>query len=87
MILVSFLDVKSIDTELVTEIAIDEAMIFLAPPSHPLANKPEVYPEDLKGEALILTEKSCSYRKIFEQILSQAAIVPRSILESAVTKL
>ncbi len=59
-----------------------EAMVMLAAPDHLLSKKGVVYPEDLSGQSLILTEPGCSYRVQFESILHQYSIKPRSILET-----
>lgn len=77
-----FLDSKLEDSDLVAEIVLDEPMELLAAPCHPLAFRCSVHPNDLNGEALILTETGCSYRMLFEQILSSSRVIPRSVLES-----
>jgi DNA-binding transcriptional LysR family regulator len=65
-----------------TEIKFPEPMVVLSSPGHPIAVKEAVYPEDLTGEALILTEKGCSYRALFESVLTQYSVKPRSIIET-----
>lgn len=77
-----FLDTQSEDADMVTVLDMDEPMEILASPNHPLASKDLVHPADLNGQAFILTETGCSYRSLFEQILSKSGIVPRSRLES-----
>lgn len=77
-----FLEQKEIDGEFVTEIQFPEPMVILSLTEHPLAQKESVYPEDLTDESMILTEKGCSYRILFENMLTQYAIKPRSIIET-----
>jgi DNA-binding transcriptional LysR family regulator len=50
------------------------------PPHHLLAKKHAITPYDLTGEALVLTAKGCTYRGIFESILTQAGVKPASIM-------
>lgn len=58
-----------------------EPMALLVSPDHPLAHAATVSPQDLNGQALLLTEPGCSYRLLFENMLRQHQITPRSILE------
>ena len=71
------------EPDFVTEYRLEEPMRLLAAPDHPLASGAPVYPRDLNGEALILTEKGCAYRKLLEQVLVGSGVTPRSILGSA----
>lgn len=66
----------------ITELSFPEPMVILSSPEHPLAQKEDIFPEDLTGETLILTEIGCGYRAIFENILAQYDIKPRSIIET-----
>ncbi|MBC8059586.1 MAG: LysR family transcriptional regulator [Clostridiaceae bacterium] len=68
--------------DFVTEIAFDEQMLLLTAPGHPLLNKEIIYPKDMENEPLILTELGCSYRAVFENILSRYNIKPNLILET-----
>ena len=70
------------NNEFISQIEIDEPMCLLAYPGHPLTNKKEVFPTDLEGESLILTEIGCSYRAAFERILKDANVYPHITLES-----
>jgi DNA-binding transcriptional LysR family regulator len=75
-----FLDVACNDADLITHVLFEEPMAVIAAPDHPLAKKHQITPHDINGQALILTEAGCSYRKIFESILTQAGAKPLSIL-------
>lgn len=77
-----FLEPKEIKGDFVTGYKMSEPMVIVAPPGHPLVKKEFVSPEDLTGEPLILTEKSCSYRMLFENMLTRHAVKPRSIIET-----
>jgi len=77
---VFFLDVPINETDLVTHILFEEPMAVIVAPNHPLSKKTQVMPQDINGQALILTDLGCSYRRIFESILAQAGAKPSSIL-------
>lgn len=77
-----FLEEKINEESYVTEISFPEPMGILSSTEHPFAQKDSVHPDDLNGETLILTEAGCGYRALFENILSQYAIKPRSIIET-----
>jgi DNA-binding transcriptional LysR family regulator len=77
-----FLEKRICEDGLITEISFPETMVLLSEPQHPLAYKKEVFPTDLNGELLILTEPGCGYRDLFENILNQYAIKPHSIIET-----
>jgi DNA-binding transcriptional LysR family regulator len=51
-----------------------EQVVLVASPNHPLAAKRGVHTRDLTGETILLSKVDCSYRKIFEQILSQEEV-------------
>ncbi|PJI08339.1 MULTISPECIES: LysR family transcriptional regulator [Clostridium] len=68
--------------EFISEVEIDEPMVLLTYPGHPLTKKDKVFPEDISEEPLILTEMGCSYRAAFENILSEYNIKPNLALET-----
>lgn len=77
-----FLDKRISEEDFVTEIQFSEPLVILSSPEHKLTQKESVYPEDLADETLILTETGCSYRALFENILTQYTVKPRSIIET-----
>lgn len=77
-----FLEKKINEEDFITEIEFPEQLVLLSLPEHPLAQKESVYPEDLAGEPLILTEIGCSYRALFESILTQYGIKPNAVIET-----
>lgn len=66
---------------LVAETLMMEPIRLLASPSHPLTQAMAVGACDLEEETLLLTEKGCSYRNIFEQQLATAGCTPKMVLE------
>lgn len=78
--IVFFLDVPCNENDLITHILFEEPMSVIAAPNHPLAKKSHVSPPDITGEPLILTAEGCTYRKIFESILTQAGAKPSSVM-------
>jgi DNA-binding transcriptional LysR family regulator len=78
--IVFFLDVPLNESDLVTHILFEEPMVVIAALNHPLTKKTQVMPHDINGQALVLTDLGCSYRRIFESILAQAGAKPSSVL-------
>ncbi len=64
-----------------TTVLIKEPMIVVAHPSHPLAAKSFLVPEDLAGQAFILTEKTCGYRPLVIHMLQEANVATGPMLE------
>ncbi|WP_346353728.1 LysR family transcriptional regulator [Azotosporobacter soli] len=64
-----------------TTVLIKEPMIVVAHPSHPLAAKSFLVPEDLEGQAFILTEKTCGYRPLVINMLQEANVTTGPMLE------
>jgi DNA-binding transcriptional LysR family regulator len=60
---------------------IDEPIVVLTAPDHPLAGRSAVAPSDLKGEPILLTEAGCTYRNLFLRILGNAGVYPPTVLE------
>ncbi|HEX4068375.1 MAG TPA: LysR family transcriptional regulator [Acidobacteriaceae bacterium] len=58
-----------------------ERILLLAEPGHPLAVKKAVRPEDLAGQNLLLTEAGCSYRVMFDRVLTTANVKPANATE------
>lgn len=63
------------------ESLLPEKIVLIAPPTHPLAGKAIVLPQDLTEEAIFLTETGCPYRTQFEQQLNNHGIYPDTQLE------
>jgi DNA-binding transcriptional LysR family regulator len=69
-------------TDFLTEIVLDEQMLLLTAPMHQLIDKEVITPNDIENEPLILTEIGCSYRAVFENILSSYSIKSNVVLET-----
>jgi len=54
----------------------DEPLAIIAAPDHPLADAPGVEAADLDGIPILLTDKGCGYRRVFERALHQAGVQP-----------
>lgn len=53
-----------------------EPLVVVAAPHHPLARAPAVGPADLDDVPVLLTEKGCGYRRVFERALHGAGARP-----------
>lgn len=67
--------------DLNVEILGTEALVLAASPQHPLASKAEVHTRDLNGETILLTKVDCSYRRILQDLLTEAKAQAGMILE------
>ncbi|WP_249901684.1 LysR family transcriptional regulator [Paenibacillus sp. PK3_47] len=74
-------DVPYESEELVTVQLRQEQLFLILHPEGPLAQEPEIAPSVLEGEPLVLTEDSCTYRRMLLQELKQAGIIPRIDME------
>lgn len=79
--LIFILDKPVDDENLILCMAFNEPMVFLASPENKLSNKREVTIKDIENEPLILTEKGCSYRNIFENMFHREGLKPHVSLE------
>lgn len=66
-------------TGMQAQVAFEERLALIAPLSMP----PLRTAEDLRGRSIIVFETGCSYRRVFEQWLSQAHIWPERVMELA----
>jgi DNA-binding transcriptional LysR family regulator len=53
-----------------------EPLVVVAAPCHPLAQAAAIGPADLDGVPVLLTDKGCSYRRVFERALHSAGARP-----------
>lgn len=77
-----FVDQEITDNDFITALQNPEPMALFCSPEYAFAQKENVYPKDLSGEPLILTETNCGYRALFDSIMSQYNIKPRSVIET-----
>ena len=59
-------------TALEVEFLVNEPLVIITSPEHPLAQLGRVEPARLDGLPVLLTDKGCPYRRVFERALSQA---------------
>lgn len=69
-----------------TERLLDEPLLLVSAPDHPLASATVVHPSDIEGEPVVLTEPGCDYRQIFERSLAAAGVKPATTLEFSSTE-
>ena len=63
----------------------EEDIVFLCSPEHPFAGRMDVHLAELVQENMLLTERRCNYRYVFEQICAEYQMEPRSSLEIGCT--
>lgn len=63
------------------ETLITEPLMVVASPDNPLTALASVSSSDFDGQAILLTERGCRYRNIFERRLSQEGVYPYTDLE------
>lgn len=74
-------DVPYDSGELVTLQLRQEQLFVITHPEHALATMTKVAPAALDGEPLVLTEDTCTYRKLLLQELRQSGVMPRIDME------
>lgn len=75
------LDKKIEDPDLITGICFQEPMVLVASHENKLSTKKSVTIKDICNEPLILTEKGCSYRNVFETMLNKIGAEPHLAME------
>lgn len=61
--------------------AIEEEMVVVTHPKHPLAKFKQVRPQDLAAHRLILFEKGSVTRRVLDKLFEEAQIVPKIAME------
>lgn len=69
------------DQDLISCMSKKENMVILASPLNKLKNNMNITLKDIEGESLILTEKGCSYRSVFEAMFHKEGLQPNLALE------
>ena len=70
------------EPELVTVPAMQEEMLLVAHPSHPLAKKKRILPHDLAQEPFVLFEAASNSRRIVDAFFIKERIEPRIVMET-----
>ncbi len=76
-----YMDRQIISEILTAERLFDEAMVVLAAAEHQIVSRIPIDPSDLNGMDLVFTESGISYRTAMEDILAEAAVRPKSVME------
>ncbi|WP_150267821.1 LysR family transcriptional regulator [Paenibacillus tepidiphilus] len=71
------LDRSTADAVLQRTVIRDEPLVLVAPAGHPLAGAEQVTLQDLNNCELIVSEESCIYRSLFENLLKEHGIMFR----------
>jgi DNA-binding transcriptional LysR family regulator len=66
---------------LVSEILVREPLVLVAYPDHPLAEADGVRPADLTEESVLMAEKGCGFRELFEEQMARAGVKPKAEIE------
>jgi DNA-binding transcriptional LysR family regulator len=69
------------EPELISCMCCKESMALLASPLNKLKDRSKLTLKDIAGESLILTEKGCSYRTVFESMFHNQNLQPHLALE------
>jgi DNA-binding transcriptional LysR family regulator len=69
-----FIDEAMPSNSLTVENLLNEPVLLLASPDHPLASFPSLQSSQLQGELFLLTERGYGYRNLFEHALHKAGI-------------
>src|SRR5437868_10105363 len=70
------------EPELVTVPAMEEEMLLVAHPSHPLARKKRIAPQDLAQQPFVLFEAVSNSRRIVDNFFLKEGIDPRIVMET-----
>ena len=70
------------ETELVTVPAMEEEMLLVAHPSHPLARKKRIVPQDLAQQPFVLFEAASNSRRVVDAFFIKERIEPRIVMET-----
>jgi len=77
-----FITLPVSEPELVTVPAMVEEMLLVAHPSHPLAKKKKIVPQDLAQEPFVLFEAASNSRRIVDSFFMKEHIEPRIVMET-----
>ena len=67
------------EADLMSENVAEESIVIIAPRGHHLAAKAAIAPADLEGEAFLVTEAGCVYRRMFDDMIAAAREAPPRI--------
>lgn len=67
--------------DLIVESLLAEPVVVVTSPDHPFRSHVSANIKDFENQVLIVTQENCSYRAMIDDLLSEAKISPRSIIE------
>jgi DNA-binding transcriptional LysR family regulator len=67
--------------DLVTETLLSEPVSVVSSPEHPFRTHVTVNIKDFENQDLIITQKNCTFRAIIDDLIKQAQVKPRSLIE------
>jgi DNA-binding transcriptional LysR family regulator len=70
------------ESELITVPAMEEEMLLVLHPSHPLAKKKRIIPQDLVHQPFVLFEAASNSRRIIDEFFVKERIQPRIVMET-----
>ncbi len=70
------------EPDLVTVPAIEEELLLVTAPQHPLAQKKRIVPSDVRGEQFVLFEPGSATRRVIDEFFVRDAITPRIVMET-----
>jgi DNA-binding transcriptional LysR family regulator len=70
------------EPELVTVPAMEEEMMVVAHPSHPLARKKRIVPQDLAQQPFVLFEAASNSRRVVDAFFIKERLEPRIVMET-----
>jgi DNA-binding transcriptional LysR family regulator len=77
-----FITLPVTEPELVTVPAMEEEMLLVAHPSHPLARKKRILPHDLVQQPFVLFEAASNSRRVVDAFFVKERIEPRIVMET-----
>jgi DNA-binding transcriptional LysR family regulator len=79
---VGFITLPVNETELVTLPAMEEEMLLVTHPSHPLSKKKRIVPQDLLQQPFVLFEAVSNSRRVVDAFFVKEQIEPRIVMET-----
>jgi DNA-binding transcriptional LysR family regulator len=70
------------ESDLVTVPVLREELLLVTPPTHPLAKRRKILPEDLSGQPFILFEVGSATRRVIEAFFVREKVEPRVVMDT-----
>jgi DNA-binding transcriptional LysR family regulator len=77
-----FITLPVAEPELVTVPAMEEEMLLVAHPSHPLAKKKRIVSQDLVQQPFVVFEHASNSRRVIDEFFVKERIQPRIVMET-----